>query len=70
MAHQWYGDLVTMGWWDDTWLNESFASWIAAKETATRLPAWQWWEKQDDEGEGDGGGCARDFACDPAARDR
>ncbi len=47
MAHQWFGDLVTMGWWDDTWLNESFASWLAAKETAARYPAWRWWERQD-----------------------
>jgi aminopeptidase N len=48
MAHQWFGDLVTMGWWDDTWLNESFASWLAAKETATRYPAWRWWEQEDE----------------------
>ncbi|MEO9054052.1 MAG: M1 family aminopeptidase [Steroidobacteraceae bacterium] len=48
MAHQWFGDLVTMGWWDDTWLNESFASWLAAKETAARYPAWRWWEQEDD----------------------
>jgi aminopeptidase N len=48
MAHQWFGDLVTMGWWDDTWLNESFASWLAAKETAARNPEWRWWEQEDE----------------------
>ncbi len=47
MAHQWNGDLVTMGWWDDLWLNESFASWMAAKETDARNPTWKWWELQD-----------------------
>ncbi len=47
MAHQWNGDLVTMGWWDDLWLNESFASWRAAKETEARHPEWKWWERQD-----------------------
>lgn len=47
MAHQWSGDLVTMGWWDDLWLNESFASWRAAKETALRHPEWNWWEAED-----------------------
>ena len=47
MAHQWNGDLVTMGWWDDLWLNESFASWRAAKETDMRNPTWKWWERED-----------------------
>jgi aminopeptidase N len=47
MAHQWNGDLVTMGWWDELWLNESFASWRAAKETDQRNPGWKWWEGED-----------------------
>ncbi|HEX8954841.1 MAG TPA: M1 family aminopeptidase [Burkholderiaceae bacterium] len=47
MAHQWNGDLVTMGWWDDLWLNESFASWRGEKETDMRNPIWKWGELQD-----------------------
>jgi aminopeptidase N len=47
MAHQWNGDLVTMAWWDDLWLNESFASWMSAKETDLRNPSWKWWESED-----------------------
>ncbi|KUL42505.1 aminopeptidase N [Actinoplanes awajinensis] len=34
MAHQWFGDLVTMAWWDDLWLNESFAEYLGARVTA------------------------------------
>jgi len=52
MAHQWNGDLVTMGWWDDLWLNESFASWRAAKQTDLRNPDWKWWEGEDSTKEG------------------
>jgi aminopeptidase N len=52
MAHQWNGDLVTMGWWDDLWLNESFASWRAASETDLRHPDWLWWEVEDAAKEG------------------
>ena len=41
MAHQWFGDLVTMRWWDDLWLNEGFASWMENKSAADLNPTWQ-----------------------------
>jgi puromycin-sensitive aminopeptidase len=43
LAHQWFGDLVTMSWWDDLWLNEGFASWIETLALATLWPEWQQW---------------------------
>ncbi|MBB4153180.1 aminopeptidase N [Sphingomonas jinjuensis] len=41
MAHQWFGDLVTMAWWDDLWLNEGFASWMENKSATDLNPTWQ-----------------------------
>jgi tricorn protease interacting factor F2/3 len=43
LAHQWFGDLVTMKWWDDIWLNESFATFMAYKAVDSIHPDWEVW---------------------------
>ena len=43
MAHMWFGDLVTMDWWDALWLNESFASWMGNKAVDFLYPEWDMW---------------------------
>jgi len=43
LAHQWFGNLVTMVWWDDLWLNEAFATWMAYKIVDDWRPSWRIW---------------------------
>ena len=44
LAHMWYGDLVTMAWWDDLWLNEAFATWMAYRVVDDWRPEWRMWQ--------------------------
>ncbi len=45
IAHQWFGNLVTMKWWNDLWLNESFATFMATKAVDTFYPKWDFWDQ-------------------------
>ncbi|XP_024180659.1 aminopeptidase M1 isoform X2 [Rosa chinensis] len=45
VAHQWFGNLVTMEWWTDLWLNEGFATWISYMATDILFPEWKVWSQ-------------------------
>jgi puromycin-sensitive aminopeptidase len=47
LAHQWFGNWVTMSWWDDLWLNEAFATWMAFKIVDGWKPGWRVWMEFD-----------------------
>jgi aminopeptidase N len=50
LAHQWFGNLVTMDWWDELWLNEGFATWVGWLATDYLHPEWQVWPQFVNEG--------------------
>ncbi|MEM0304533.1 MAG: M1 family metallopeptidase [Saccharolobus sp.] len=43
LAHQWFGNLVTLKWWNDLWLNESFATFMSHKAISNIFPSWNFW---------------------------
>ncbi|HWP35285.1 MAG TPA: M1 family metallopeptidase, partial [Thermodesulfobacteriota bacterium] len=45
ISHQWFGNRVTMQWWDDLWLNEAFATWIGTKAVDAWRPEWRLWDE-------------------------
>ncbi|MCM8794320.1 MAG: M1 family metallopeptidase [Candidatus Omnitrophica bacterium] len=45
LAHQWFGNLVTMSWWTDLWLNEGFASYMGPKAVDAQFPSWKIWNQ-------------------------
>ena len=45
LAHQWFGNLVTMKWWNDLWLNESFATLMGYKVVDAKYPEWKVWQE-------------------------
>nr|CAB3504990.1 unnamed protein product [Digitaria exilis] len=49
LAHQWFGNLVTMEWWTHLWLNEGFASWVSYLAVESLFPEWNNWTQFLDE---------------------